>query len=222
MAGRVPGRSRRRHERGRHPDRFRAGPAGAGPSSASASGRAESPPSTPASGTTTREQTVESAPQAAVSRRSSRASTTTTTPGTIRHDVVKDSVTIGRGGIAYPVDIRIASSRRRVARARAHPPGSADRPLLPDRSELARHDAERPPRAARATTSVDGAKRENGVETPLPDTARIGLADMVFLDFRKVRLMALLLWARFVLLAALAALVARLRVDRPTSRDTAK
>ena len=31
----------------------------------------------------------------------------------------------------------------------------------------------------------DGAKRENGVETLLPDTARIGLADMVFLDFKK-------------------------------------
>ena len=31
----------------------------------------------------------------------------------------------------------------------------------------------------------DGTKRENGVETALPDAARIGLADVVFLDFRK-------------------------------------
>src|SRR5206468_3892158 len=34
---------------------------------------------------------------------------------------------------------------------------------------------------------VDGTKRENGVETALPDTARIGLADTVFLEFRKGR-----------------------------------
>ncbi len=36
---------------------------------------------------------------------------------------------------------------RRLARARAHPPGCRDRPVLPHRSELARHDAERPARA---------------------------------------------------------------------------
>jgi len=32
----------------------------------------------------------------------------------------------------------------------------------------------------------DGAKRENGAETLLPDGARIGLADLIFLDFHKV------------------------------------
>ena len=32
---------------------------------------------------------------------------------------------------------------------------------------------------------VDGTKRENGSETPLPDVANIGLAGTVFLDFRK-------------------------------------
>jgi hypothetical protein len=32
----------------------------------------------------------------------------------------------------------------------------------------------------------EGTKRETGVETLLPDTARIGLADIVFLDFTKV------------------------------------
>jgi hypothetical protein len=33
---------------------------------------------------------------------------------------------------------------------------------------------------------IDGTKRENGTETPLPDRARIGLADTVHLDFRIV------------------------------------
>ena len=80
-------------------------------------------------------------------RPSARASSTTTTPATTSYDVVKDSITIGRGGIAYPVDIRIASSPD-VSREHArHPAGSEDRPLLSDRSELARHDAERAPRA---------------------------------------------------------------------------
>ena len=33
----------------------------------------------------------------------------------------------------------------------------------------------------------EGSKRENGVETPMPDQARIGLAETVYLDFRMVR-----------------------------------
>ena len=33
---------------------------------------------------------------------------------------------------------------------------------------------------------VDGARRETGVETPLPDRARIGLAETVFLEFTRV------------------------------------
>jgi len=35
----------------------------------------------------------------------------------------------------------------------------------------------------RGYDEVEGSKRENGVETPLPDRARIGLADTVYLDF---------------------------------------
>jgi hypothetical protein len=39
----------------------------------------------------------------------------------------------------------------------------------------------------RGFDDVDGSKRENGVEVPLPDRARIGLANTVFLDFRVER-----------------------------------
>ena len=45
-------------------------------------------------------------------------------PGQHSYDVVKDSVTIGRGGIAYPVDVRIAASpdvSREHARIRRDP-----------------------------------------------------------------------------------------------------
>jgi len=102
------------------------------------------------------------------------------------YDVVKDSLTIGRGGIAYPVDIRIASSAD-VSRehARIRRDANADRFFLIDLSSLGttlngRH-------IPRGYDDVDGTKRENGVETALPDAGKIGLADTVFLEFRRVR-----------------------------------
>jgi len=39
-------------------------------------------------------------------------------------------------------------------------------------------------RVPRGYDEDGGSKRENGVEAPLADGARIGLADMVYLDFR--------------------------------------
>ena len=96
------------------------------------------------------------------------------------YEVIKDSVTIGRGGIAYPVDIRIASSpdvSREHARLRRD--AATGRFFLIDLSSLGttlngRH-------VPRGYDDVDGAKRENGAETPLPETATIGLADTVTL-----------------------------------------
>jgi hypothetical protein len=38
----------------------------------------------------------------------------------------------------------------------------------------------------RGFDEVDGAKRENGVESELPIRARIGLAEAVFIDFERV------------------------------------
>jgi hypothetical protein len=133
--------------------------------------------------TTTREHTVNRTPQAAPSPVYARV-TYDDTSGQHSRDLVKDSVTIGRGGIAYPVDIRIVSSvdvSREHARIRRDPP--TGRFYLIDLSSLGttlngRH-------VPRGYEEREGAKRENGVETPLPDTARIGLADIVFLDFRK-------------------------------------
>jgi hypothetical protein len=102
------------------------------------------------------------------------------------YDVTKDCVTIGRGGIAFPVDIRIVSSAdvsREHARIRRDP--ATDRFFLIDLSTLGttlngRH-------VPKGFDEVDGTKRENGSETPLPDVAKIGLAGTVFLDFRKRR-----------------------------------
>jgi hypothetical protein len=102
------------------------------------------------------------------------------------YDVVKDSVTIGRGGASYPVDVTIASSAdvsREHARIRRDP--ATGRFYLIDLSSLGttlngRH-------VPRGYDEVEGAKRENGVETPLPDEARIGLADTVYLQFGMVK-----------------------------------
>ena len=100
--------------------------------------------------------------------------------------MIKDSLTIGRGGVAYPVDIRIASSpdvSREHARIRRDP--TTDRFFLIDLSSLGttlngRH-------IPKGYDEVEGTKRENGSETALPDVAKIGLADTVFLEFRKGR-----------------------------------
>jgi hypothetical protein len=102
------------------------------------------------------------------------------------YEIGRDSVTIGRGGVAFPVDIRIASSpdvsreHARIRRDRA-----TDRFYLIDLSSLGttlngRH-------VPKGYDEAGGTKRENGLDTLLPDVARIGLADTVFLEFRRQR-----------------------------------
>lgn len=102
------------------------------------------------------------------------------------YDVVKDSITIGRGGITYPVDIKIVSSvdvSREHARIRRDP--QTGRFFLIDLSSLGMTLNDR--HIPRGYDEVDGRKRENGVETPLPDQTRIGLAETIYLNFGVVR-----------------------------------
>jgi hypothetical protein len=134
--------------------------------------------------TTTREQTLNRPPSASAASLLARI-TYGDDSGRHSYDVVKDSLTIGRGGIAHPVDVRVASSpdvSREHARIRRDP--ETGRFFLIDLSSLGttlngRH-------VPKGYDEVDGAKRENGAETPLPDSARIGLADTVLLGFQKV------------------------------------
>ncbi len=97
-------------------------------------------------------------------------------------DIVRDSVVIGRGGIAYRADVRIDASvdvSREHARIRRDP--ASGRFFIVDLSSLGTTvNGERVPRGYDV---ADGTKRENGVETELPSGARIGLADTVFLLF---------------------------------------
>ena len=100
------------------------------------------------------------------------------------YDIIKDSVTIGRGGRAYPVDVRLVSVEdvsREHARIRRDP--RTGRFFLIDLSSLGttlngRH-------VPKGHDEVNGTKRENGTETLLPDVATIGLAGAVSLEFRK-------------------------------------
>lgn len=98
-------------------------------------------------------------------------------------DVTEDAVTIGRGGSAHPVDIRIVSSpdvSREHARIRRNP--ETGEFFLIDLSSLGTTlDGRHVPRGY---DDDGGVKRLNGVETRLPDRARIGLAGAVFLDFQ--------------------------------------
>jgi len=134
---------------------------------------------------TTREQTVGRSPSALAAPVLGRIEYDDES-GHHCHEVTKDSLTIGRGGIAYAVDIRIASSpdvSREHARIRRDP--KTGQFFLIDLSSLGttlngRH-------IPKGYDEVEGTKRENGSETALPDVAKIGLADTVFLEFKKGR-----------------------------------
>lgn len=106
--------------------------------------------------------------------------------GVHTHDLVKDSVTIGRGGLAYPVDVRVSTSEdvsREHARIRRDP--HTGQFFLIDLSSLGTTlDGRHVPRGYETR---DAGKRENGTETALPDRGRIGLANTLFLDFERLR-----------------------------------
>jgi hypothetical protein len=103
--------------------------------------------------------------------------------GAHEYAVIKASVSIGRGGQTYPVDIRIVSSPD-VSRehARIRHDSETGHFCLIDLSTLGTTIDGQP--VPRGYDEIDGSKRENGVEVPLPARARIGLANAVFLDFR--------------------------------------
>jgi pSer/pThr/pTyr-binding forkhead associated (FHA) protein len=97
-------------------------------------------------------------------------------------DIGRESIVIGRGGIAYRADVRIEASvdvSREHARIRRDPVSGAF--FIIDLSTLGTTlNGQRLPRGY---DDADGTKRENGVETPLPGGSRIGLADTIFLQF---------------------------------------
>jgi FHA domain len=131
--------------------------------------------------TTRQEETLRSTAPSAVYARISYADD----EGPHAFEMTKDSIAIGRGGVAYRVDLRVRSAvdvSREHARIRRDP--ATGRFFLIDLSTLGTTvNGERVPRGY---DEDGGSKRENGAEIALPDGARIGLADMVYLDFHPV------------------------------------
>jgi hypothetical protein len=89
------------------------------------------------------------------------------------HDVVRDRTTIGRGGQAYPVDVRVSTSED-VSRAHAciRRDAQTGQFFLIDLSTLG--------------TTLNGRHVPRNDETALPSRARIGLAETVFIDFEAI------------------------------------
>jgi pSer/pThr/pTyr-binding forkhead associated (FHA) protein len=102
--------------------------------------------------------------------------------GTHTVEITTDAITIGRGGSAHDVDVKIVSSvdvSREHARIRRD--AATGQFFLIDLSTLGTTLNNR--HVPRGVDDVDGVRRETGVETPLPDRARIGLAETVFVEF---------------------------------------
>jgi hypothetical protein len=105
--------------------------------------------------------------------------------GPRRHELVRESTTIGRGGLRFPVDVRVATAddvSREHARIRRDP-GTGACFLIDLSTHGTTIDGQPVPRGY--DDSGNG-KRENGTEASLPARARIGLAGRVFLDFEQL------------------------------------
>jgi hypothetical protein len=105
--------------------------------------------------------------------------------GAHTYEISRDSVTVGRGGLAYRVDVRIEASAD-VSREhlRIRRDAATGQFFVVDLSSLGTTVNGR--RVPKGYDEVEGSKRENGVETLLPLRARLGLAQTIYLDFEAI------------------------------------
>ncbi|HJT90220.1 MAG TPA: FhaA domain-containing protein [Bryobacteraceae bacterium] len=99
------------------------------------------------------------------------------------YQMTKDEIVVGRGGRDYWTDVKLETLpdvSREHFRLRRDP--ATGRFYLKDLSRLGTTiNGEAAPSSIEF---VEGEKRDRNVEAPLPETARIGLAGVLFLDFR--------------------------------------
>jgi hypothetical protein len=99
------------------------------------------------------------------------------------HEITESQLVIGRGGAGYWVDLRVEAapdvSREHV---RLRRDASTGQFYLKDLSLYG--TTVNGERVSSSIETTGGTKRDINLEVPLPPVARIGLADMVFLDFR--------------------------------------
>jgi hypothetical protein len=99
------------------------------------------------------------------------------------YTVTKDQIVVGRGGRDYWTDLKLDTLpdvSREHFRLRRDPANGQF--YLKDLSRLGTTINGEP--APSSVEVVDGEKRDRNVEAPVPPQARIGLAGVVFLDFR--------------------------------------
>ena len=97
--------------------------------------------------------------------------------------MTKDEIVVGRGGRDYWTDLKLDTLpdvSREHLRLRRDP--ASGKFYLKDLSSLGTTINGQP--APSSVEIVNGDRRDRNLETPLPDTARIGLAGVVFLEFR--------------------------------------
>ena len=98
-------------------------------------------------------------------------------------EMTKDQIVVGRGGRDYWTDLKLdtaADVSREHFRLRRDP--ESGKFFLKDLSRLG--TTVNGEKAPSSIEYVDGEKRDRNVEAPVPEKARIGLADVVFLEFR--------------------------------------
>ncbi len=99
------------------------------------------------------------------------------------YPVTKDQIVVGRGGRDYWTDLKldtVPDVSREHFRLRRDP--ESGKFFLKDLSRLGTTiNGEKAPSSIEY---VEGEKRDRNVEAPVPDKARIGLAGVLFLDFR--------------------------------------
>ena len=103
--------------------------------------------------------------------------------GRKRFEMTKDQIVVGRGGRDYWTDLKLDSPpdvSREHFRLRRDP--SSGKFFLKDLSRLGTTINGTP--APSSIEFVEGEKRDRNVEAAVPESARIGLAGVVFLDFR--------------------------------------
>ena len=98
-------------------------------------------------------------------------------------EMTKEQIVVGRGGRDYWTDLKLETLpdvSREHFRLRRDP--ATGKFFLKDLSRLGTTiNGEKAPSSVEF---AEGEKRDRNVEAPVPDRARIGLADVVFLDFR--------------------------------------
>jgi hypothetical protein len=145
--------------------------------------------------TSTREQILSTPAPSGASPASGTGATAAASTGTVyatltyedrrgpqRVDVTKNQLVIGRGGVGYWVDVKLDTSadvsREHVRLRRDEQSGQF---FLKDLSSLGTTlDGAKVPSSIEV---VEGHKRDTGIEVPLPLSARIGLANVIVIQF---------------------------------------